>query len=158
MLPPRFRRPRFLIVAAAIAVALVGVPSGIYFVTRTPATPSMAFSEFLQQVERGGIAKVTFGERAIDAVLRDGRTVQTVAPPEFLSANSSFITNLVRRDVRVEVTPVTDPQAPFTVLRADEGRIGAEAPRRLQQAPSRRGQATCDDREAAGEAEETAVS
>ena len=71
----------------------------------------MAFSEFLQQVERGGIAKVTFGERSIDAVLRDGRTVQTVAPPEFLSANSSFITNLVRRDVRVEVTPVTDPQA-----------------------------------------------
>jgi cell division protease FtsH len=111
VLPPRFRRPRFLIVAAAIAIALVGVPSGIYFVTRTPATPSMAFSEFLQQVERGGIAKVTFGERAIDVVLRDGRTAQTVAPPEFLSANSSFITNLVRRDVRVEVTPVTDPQA-----------------------------------------------
>ena len=71
----------------------------------------MAFSEFLQQVERGGIAKVTFGERAIDVVLRDGRTIQTVAPPEFLSANSSFITNLVRRDVRVEVTPVADPQA-----------------------------------------------
>jgi cell division protease FtsH len=111
VLPPRFRRPRFLIVAAAIAVALVGVPSGIYFLTRTPPTPGLAFSEFLQQVERGGIAKVTFGERAIDVVLRDGRTVQTVAPPEFLAANSSFITNLVQRDVRVEVIPTADPQA-----------------------------------------------
>jgi cell division protease FtsH len=111
VLPPRFRRPRFLILAAAIVLALAAIAVGVHYVNRTPAIPSLAFSEFLQQVERGGISKVTFGERAIDVVLRDGRTLQTVAPPEFLSANSSFITDLVRRDVRVEVTPAADPQA-----------------------------------------------
>jgi cell division protease FtsH len=111
VLPPRFRRPRFVLLVAVIIAALAGIPTGVYYATRPPATPSLAFSEFLQQVERGAIAKVTFGERAIDVAMRDGRTLQTVAPPDFLSANSSFITELVRRDVRVEVTPVADPQA-----------------------------------------------
>jgi cell division protease FtsH len=137
--PPGFRRPRFLILAVAIGVALAGVPAGLYYVNRAPAAESLAFSEFLQQVERGGVAKVTFGERAIDVALRDGRTLQTVAPPDFLSANSSFITDLVKRKVRVEVTPLTDPQALsygmiatvaaffglicFTVYRTTAGRI-----------------------------------
>jgi cell division protease FtsH len=111
VLPQRFRRPRFLILAAAILIALAAIPAGIYYANRPPDVPLLAFSEFLQQVERGGISKVTFGERAIDVVMRDGRTLQTVAPPEFLSANSSFITDLVRREVRVEVTPAADPQA-----------------------------------------------
>jgi cell division protease FtsH len=137
--PPRFRRPRFLIPAAAIVVALAGVPAGLYYVNRAPAAESLAFSDFLQQVERGEVATVTFGERAIDVAFRDGRTVQTVAPPNFLSANSSFITDLVKRHVRVEVTPLTDPQALsygmmatvaaffglicFTVYRTTAGRI-----------------------------------
>ena len=138
-MPPRFRRPRFLILAVAIVIAFAGVPAGLYYVNRTPAAESLAFSEFLQQVERGGVAKVTFGERAIEVALRDGRTLQTVAPPQFLSANATFITDLVNRNVRVEVTPLTDPQALsygmiatvaaffglicFTVYRTTAGRI-----------------------------------
>ena len=110
MLPPRFRRPRFIILVAVIVAALAGIPA-VYVATRAPDLPPLAFSEFLQQIERGDITKVTFGERAIVVALRDGRTLQTVAPPEFLSANSSFITDLVRRNVRVEVTPPADPQA-----------------------------------------------
>ena len=88
---------------------------------------------------KGAVAKVTFGEREIDVTLRDGQTRQTVAPPEFLSANSSFITDLVKHGVRVEVEPVADPQAlsygmiatvaaffgliGFTVYRTTAGRI-----------------------------------
>jgi cell division protease FtsH len=110
VLPPRFRRPRFIILVAVIVAALAGIPA-VYVATRAPDLPPLAFSEFLQQIDRGDITRVTFGERAIVVALRDGRTLQTVAPPEFLSANSSFITDLVRRKVRVEVTPPADPQA-----------------------------------------------
>jgi cell division protease FtsH len=137
--PLRFRRPRFLILVVVMIVALAGVPAGFYYANRAPAAESLAFSEFLQQVERGSVTKVTFGERALDVALSDGRTLQTFAPPDFVSANSSFITDLVKRNVRVEVTPLTDPQAlsygmiatvaaffgliGFTVYRTTAGRI-----------------------------------
>jgi cell division protease FtsH len=135
----QFRRPRHLILAAVAVVALSAVPAGWYLMNRAPAAQTLAFSEFLQKVDAGGVKKVTFGERAIDVVLRDGREVQTIAPKEFLSANSSFVTDLVKRDVRVEVVPVVDPTALsygamltvgacfllicFTVYRTTAGRI-----------------------------------
>jgi cell division protease FtsH len=138
VLPPRFRRPRFLIFAALI-VALTAVPTGIYMIKRAPAPQAIAFSEFLKQVEAGDVTRVTFDERSIDLVVRDGRTLQTVAPPEFLAANSSFINDLVKRNVRVEVNPLADPQSLsygmivtiaaffglicFTVYRTTAGRI-----------------------------------
>jgi cell division protease FtsH len=135
---PRFRRPRFLILAAAV-VALAAVPAGVYFAKRTPPVPPIAFSEFLQHVEAGAVAEVTFGERELAVALRDGRSVQTIAPKEFLSANASFVTDLVKRQVRVVVTPAPDPGALsygaiatavaffgllcFTVYRTTAGRI-----------------------------------
>ena len=139
MLPPRFRRPRFLVLAVLIAVTLTAVPAGIYMIRRAPVPQPLAFSEFLQLVEAGRVTRVTFDERSIDLVLRDGRTLQTVAPPEFLAANSSFINDLVKRNVRVEVNPIADPQSLsygmivtiaaffalicFTVYRTTAGRI-----------------------------------
>ncbi|MDP9322093.1 MAG: ATP-dependent zinc metalloprotease FtsH [Acidobacteriota bacterium] len=140
MVPPRFRRPRFLILALVVITAITALGAGIYVVRRAPAAESMAFSEFLQQVDRGGVAKITFSERAIDVVLRDGRTVRTIAPPQFLTANSSFVNDLVlKHHVIVESEPVADPQALsygmmatvgvffllicFTVYRSTAGRI-----------------------------------
>ena len=140
MVPPRFRRPRFLILALVVITAIVAVGAGIYIVRRAPAAESMAFSEFLQQVDRGGVAKITFSERAIDVVLRDGRTMRTIAPPQFLTANSWFVNDLaLKHHVIVESEPVADPQALsygmmatvgaffllicFTVYRSTAGRI-----------------------------------
>jgi cell division protease FtsH len=104
---PRFRRPRFLIALAA-AVLLTAASAGLFFIER-PVTPrQLPFSEFLQRVESGGVTAVTFGDRDILVTFRDGATATTVAPPEF-SRNSSFITDLYRRGVRVEVVPASDP-------------------------------------------------
>ena len=138
MLPPRFRRPRHLVLAIIAIVALIAVPASLYFRQRTAATEPLALSEFLQQVDNGAVASVKFGERQIEVTLRNGQTRQTVAPPEF-SANSSFITDLVKHNVRVEVDPMADPQAlsygmiatvaaffgliGFTVYRTTAGRI-----------------------------------
>src|SRR3954469_5999030 len=110
----------------------------MYFKRAAEPEP-LALSEFLQHVDRGAVTKVTFAERDILVTLRDGRMMQTVAPAEFLSANSSFITDLVKHNVRVEVDPLPDPQAlsygmiltvgaffgliGFTVYRTTAGRI-----------------------------------
>jgi cell division protease FtsH len=134
----RFRRPPFLLLVAAI-VALTAAPAGLYLARRAPAPPPLAFSEFLQRVESGAVTGVTFGERQIDVVMRDGSRATTIAPPEFLAANASFVTDLVRRQVRVDVTPADDPTSlswgalataaaffallAFTVYRTTAGRI-----------------------------------
>jgi cell division protease FtsH len=118
---------------------LAAAPAGLYIARRPPAPPVMAFSEFVQRVESGGVAKVTFAERSIDIVFPDGSTATTIAPPEFLAANSSFVTDMVRRRIRVEVAPQNDPASlswsvlaiavafcslvAFTVYRTTAGKI-----------------------------------
>ena len=120
-------------------MVLTAVPTSIYMIKRAPDPQPIAFSDFLQQVAAGNITKVTFDERSIDLVVRDGRVLQTVAPPEFLAANSSFVNDLVKHNIRVEVNPLADPQALsygmmvtiaaffglicFTVYRTTAGRI-----------------------------------
>src|SRR5688572_28789507 len=104
----RFSRPRYWIIAAAI-LTLTAAPATIYLVRRAPAVPSVSFSEFLRQVDANAVARLTFNERAIAIVFKDGTQAHTVAPPEFLSANSVFMNDLVRRRVEVEAAPAPDP-------------------------------------------------
>jgi cell division protease FtsH len=120
-------------------VVLAAVGAGVYTTKRVPAPDALAFSEFLQQVESGGVAQVTFGDRVISVVLRNGREAQTIPPPEFLAANSNFVTDLVHRQIRVDVAPTADPSSlswgamlmasaflgllGFTVYRTTAGRI-----------------------------------
>ena len=135
---PNFRRPRLLILIAA-AVALTVAPAVWYLANQPPVIPPVAFSEFLQNVQGGRVTQVTFNERAITAQLKGGSRITTVAPPEFLSANGTFVTDLVRQNVRVDVAPAPDAGAVsygaaftalaffallcFTVYRTTAGRI-----------------------------------
>jgi cell division protease FtsH len=125
-----------VLVAAALLVSAVG---GLYFTTRTATPPALAFSEFLKAVDAGKVTDVTFADPIIKVVLRDGSVAQTVAPPEFLAANGSFVNDLYRRDIRVDVIPAPEPGSlswgatatvaaflallGFTVYRTTAGRI-----------------------------------
>ena len=138
MLSPLFHRPRFLI-AAAVAAVILAVAVGVYVGRRQTTTQTIAFSEFLQYAKTGQIARVAFADRTIDLALRDGRTLKTVPPPEFLTANAPFYTELADRGVRIEVQPAPEPGAlslsalalaggflallGFTVYRTTAGRI-----------------------------------
>ena len=118
---------------------MTGAPAIVYFVKRAPELPAVPFSEFLRQVEAGRIGEVTFDDRQLKVTFNDGSQVRTVPPPQFLSANASFVTDLVARNIRVEATQPPDPNALnypaimigmaflglicFTVYRVTTGRI-----------------------------------
>ena len=134
----RFRRPRYLLPAIAFAAVSL-TAAGIYAARRTPVEPPLAFSDFLTAVDAGTVTQVTFTHGAIDVVLRDGRSLQTFAPPDFLAANATFVTDLARRNVRVDAAPPAQPGSlswsamataaaflallGFTVYRTTAGRI-----------------------------------
>src|SRR5829696_1297973 len=135
---PRSRRSRWYLLIAAVVVVLA-TPIGIYFARRAPAPAAVAFSEFLQHVNSGRVAQVIFEERSLAITMRDGTKATTVAPPDFFSANAGFVNELVRQNVRVEVSALPDPSALgygailsgvgflalicFTVYRSTAGRI-----------------------------------
>jgi len=118
---------------------LTGAPAALYFAKRAPVAAPVAFSDFMQHLDAGRVTAVTFAERHLGFTLADGTVASTVAPPEFLAANAAFVTDLVRRNVRVEATPAADPNALnypaiitgiaffglicFTVYRTTSGRI-----------------------------------
>jgi cell division protease FtsH len=134
---PLFRRPRYFIPAALILCGLIG--TGIYISRRQPVLPELAFSEFLQKFDRGQVKQVRFADGAIALTLADGAQATTVAPPSFLAADSSFLTKLTERGVRVEIQKPAEPGAltpasvaiagfflaliGFTVYRTTAGRI-----------------------------------
>jgi cell division protease FtsH len=64
----------------------------------------VAFSDFLSALDRGAVAEIAIGDVALDATLRDGRRVRTVAPPGFVSS-PAFMNDLMQRRVRVTVQP-----------------------------------------------------
>ncbi|HSC27398.1 MAG TPA: ATP-dependent zinc metalloprotease FtsH [Vicinamibacterales bacterium] len=134
----RFHKPRYFLTAAVLLLLAAGA-AAVHLADRTAAEPPLAFSEFLALAEAGEIAHVTFGQGTIDILLRDGRERQTFAPPEFLASSTAFVTDLARRGVRVDITPVTDARSlrwsamataaaflallGFTVYRTTTGRI-----------------------------------
>ena len=134
---PRVRTRLLVLIAAALV--LTGVPAAIYIAKSAPVVPPVAFSDFLQHIEQGRVAQVTFEERHIAVALKDGSTLTTVAPKDFLAANAGFVTELVRKDIRVDAASQPDPNAIsypaafaglglfalicFTVYRTTAGRI-----------------------------------
>jgi cell division protease FtsH len=67
----------------------------------------VVFSDFLSAVRRGTVSEIAIGDQAIDATLRDGRRVRTVAPPGF-AASPAFMNDLMQRHVRVTVQPAVE--------------------------------------------------
>jgi cell division protease FtsH len=111
----------------------------VYSLTRTVEPPPIAFSEFLKAIDTGQVAAVTFADPVVDITLTDGTVARTVAPKDYLASNGSLVTDLYRRNVRVDVIAAPEPGSlswgatatvaaflallAFTVYRTTAGRI-----------------------------------
>ncbi|MEO6236834.1 MAG: ATP-dependent zinc metalloprotease FtsH [Vicinamibacterales bacterium] len=103
------RRPGYFVPAALIVCALIA--AGLYVSRRQTPAPELAFSEFLQHIDRGDVKQVRFADGAIAVTLADGKMASTIAPPSFLAADSAFFTSLTDRGIRVQIQRTPDPGA-----------------------------------------------
>ena len=96
-MPLQFKRPRFYVPAALALCALVA--AGYVLTRRHAVVPELAFSDFLQQVDRGDVSRVRFADGAIAVTLASGAAARTVPPPNYL-VTDSFNSNLMKHGVR----------------------------------------------------------
>jgi cell division protease FtsH len=131
-----FRRPRFYVPAILAVCALIA--AGSYATRRHSTPPELAFSEFLQQLDRGQVKQIRSADGTLAITLADGTTTTTVAPPTFFS-DPAFATALAHKGVRIEMQKTPDASAlspaaiaiagfflallGFTVYRTTAGRI-----------------------------------
>jgi len=99
------------------------------------------FSDLLSALDRGAVAEVTVNGDTLDVRMADGHLVRTLAPANYVTANSSFVPDLAKRNVRIDVRSAPEPTAysygalllgvafiamlGFTLYRVTSGRIPA---------------------------------
>ena len=140
----QLRRPRVYLSLALVAILAIGFGVHTYWTAAAP--PELAFSDFLSQVDAARVSEVRFADGGMDVTLKSGNAAHTVPPPGF-SANTAFVSDLVRRGVRIDVAPGSGPGSlsgsslvlaaaflallGFTVYRTTAGRIHTPGRARL---------------------------
>ena len=98
--------PRSRLIWLGAAALVVGLAIGTFYLTRTASSPGPVdapFSDFLRDSDAGLITQVTVWPELLVFDRRDGRTFQAVPPAGYVASNPTFITDLARRGVRIDV-------------------------------------------------------
>ena len=89
--------------SAGMGLALVGARS------RPAAAREIAFSEVLSLVEAGRVRALNVFPETVTVELADGQHLMSVAPPGYIAANPTFITDLAAKHVVVRVVSTAAP-------------------------------------------------
>jgi cell division protease FtsH len=133
-------RSRILSAAGVVVVALAALGFGL----RSRLAVDVAevpFSDLLRAADQGVVSEVVVNGDSLDVKLRNGTTMRTVAPANYLAANSAFISELAKKGVRIAVQTSPEQTAysygalalglvfmtlvGFTLYRVTSGRIPA---------------------------------
>jgi cell division protease FtsH len=100
-------RPSVLICVVLVALAAIAA-ADLYWQKRHHAPQVVAFSEMLRHLERGEITHITIKGDEIEYAA-GAAVYATVAPPSYAAANPSFLPEVARRNVEIEVKPTAEP-------------------------------------------------
>jgi len=124
--------------AGAVLVLLVVVLARSRSARDVPVVP---FSDLLARIETGTVSAVVISGDTLDFMLRDGQVLRTVAPANYVTSNASFVPELAKRNVRIDIRTNPEQNAysygalgvgilflgllGFTLYRVTSGRIPA---------------------------------
>jgi cell division protease FtsH len=63
----------------------------------------VVFSDLLRDVDRGVVSELVVNGDRLDVKTSDGRSFRTTTPPNYVTANPSFLPELARKGVRIDV-------------------------------------------------------
>jgi cell division protease FtsH len=104
-------RPRVAWISAVV-VLLVGVAAVSVVRIRTSAeVAEVPFSDLLRDLDRGAVSEVVVNGDTLTFKLMSGQTLQTNAPASYVTANPTFISDVARRNVRIDVRTAPEQNA-----------------------------------------------
>ena len=117
------------IVLIAGIVLLVLASGGLTFLLRARSArvvEQVPFSDLLRHLDRGAVSEVIVNGDTLDFKLASGESFRTIAPASYVTANAAFVTDLAKKNVRIDVRTVAE-QAPYSyaALVLGVGFIGA---------------------------------
>ena len=98
------RRTRLFWSGLGILIVILAI--GAVFALRSssaPAVTTVAFSEFLRDVQAGRVSSVTAGPDTVEFERLDGTRFDTIAPVGYIASNPTFVADLTQRGVRFDV-------------------------------------------------------
>jgi cell division protease FtsH len=97
---------------AAPAVVLVAFVGMLLMRSRTTvALAEVPFSDLLRDLDRGQVEQVVVNGDTLSFTLAGGQSLQTNAPPNYVTANPSFIPDLAKQHVRIEIRTAPEQNA-----------------------------------------------
>jgi cell division protease FtsH len=102
---------RTIWIGVAVVVLLVVASSAAMRARGVAATPPVPFSDLLRHLDRGEVAELIVAGDTLDFKLRSGGTFRTVAPLNYVTLNPAFVTDLSKRNVRIDVRSAPEQNA-----------------------------------------------
>jgi cell division protease FtsH len=132
---------RRAILAVAITTLLLASGAVMLRARASVPVPPSPFSDLLSYLDRGEVAEVLVTGDVVDVKLKNGQLFRTVAPGNYVTANSTFVPDLAKKNVRIDIRSAPEQSAysygalllglsvmtmlGFALYRATSGRIPA---------------------------------
>jgi cell division protease FtsH len=97
-------RTRIFWFSAAALITTFTIVAVLYARAGSNAVPTdVVFSDFLREADAGRVVAVTIAPEALLFERRGGERFQAVPPPGYVAANPTFISDLAKRGIRIDV-------------------------------------------------------
>jgi cell division protease FtsH len=118
-------RHRTTWIAASVVVVLACLATFLVRHRTSVDTLDVPFSDLLHDLDRGTVSAVVLNGDTLEFTLMSGQTLRTVAPANFVTANPAFVSELARKNVRIDVKTVPEQTAfSYGALAVGIGLIG----------------------------------
>ena len=102
---------RLFVIVTGVLVVLLVVGGLVLRGRGRAAVHPVPFSDLLHALDAGSVAAIAIDGDALDVTLTSGRVFHTNAPANYVTANPAFVTDLAKRQVRIDVRSANEPSA-----------------------------------------------
>ncbi|HWF85195.1 MAG TPA: ATP-dependent zinc metalloprotease FtsH [Vicinamibacterales bacterium] len=108
----QWSRRRIMLVSSVVIVLMLSV-AGLLVVRahRAVTVAQVPFSDLLRDLDRGVVADVVLNGDALEFTRTDGTAARTNAPTNYVTANATFIADLAKKHVRIDVQSAPEQSA-----------------------------------------------